>query len=244
MVKGDYVQAEKLIHEALEITRKIKNYWAEANSYAVHANFALAQGKYEDATRSAEKTLARYRELNYIQGIDIPLETLQQIDWSQGKFAESIQYGQEIIASVTGWNVIGHKTYLYLGRAVLSLGNLSQAESYLKQALPAILVKKMGFRLTDLTPHLIGWIALFTKQGKGPASARLIGAVDSTFQQIAPGLIPRERSEYAENCASTRAALGEEGFAAGYAAGKAMTLEEALAWVNENPPLPPLSKGG
>ena len=120
---------------------------------------------------------------------------------------------------------------LFLGHYRMLKGDYSQAEVVMRRAIPSNLWKetRLGWRV--ITPHLLGWIALCRKQGKYPTSARLIGTVDSIYQQIAPGLAPRERSEYEEDRAFTRSALGEDAFAAAFAAGKAMTFEQAITWV-------------
>ena len=229
--KGDYVQAKSLVQEAIEISHKIKNYWSEANFHWKLSELAMVQGNYTEAIHIAEAAISIYRALNNLNMIHGPLEMLQQISWSQGNYAGSLQYAQENIASyMNEWSEFS--IYLYLGRAAISQGDLTQAEVYLRRAiLPDYWRNLTVYWWSLLTPQVLGWIALYRKQKKYPSCARLIGAVDTIYRQITPGLIPRERSEYEDDCAAARAALGEEAFAAALAEGCALTLEQALAWV-------------
>ncbi len=232
MIKGDYLKAEALFMEAIEISRKVKNHWIEAALFDALSGLAMVQGKYEEAINHSEAAILRYRELNYLTQIDGPLQTLQQIAWSQGNYGESIRFAQENFASYARpFTEIG--AYLYLGRVAISQNDLPQAEGYMKRAIPSGIWKEYTFRWVVLTPYLLGWIALFRKQGKYPDCAGLMGTVDSIYRQIAPGLVPRERSEYEEDRALTRSALGEDAFAEAFDEGQAMTLEQAITWVAE-----------
>ncbi len=232
ILKGDYLQAESLINEAIAICSKVKNYWLGATLIAYLSSLALAQGNYQEATDRAKEAITKFRELSYNPQIGGPLETLQQTAWSQGKCEESIQYALELISSSDGqW--VARDTNLYLGRVAISQGDLSQAGVYMKKAISSNLWKGIMNAWNIAIPHLLGWIALFCIQGKYKASAQLIGAVDSFYHQIAPGLVPRERSEYEEDRASIRTVLSEEAFAEAFAAGQAMTLEQAITWVAE-----------
>ena len=68
--------------------------------------------------------------------------------------------------------------------------------------------------IAGLEVFLLGWAALYTQQGKLHQAARLMGAIDKIYQRTKMVLSPRERDENAEALAATRAALGEEAFAA------------------------------
>ena len=231
MYKGDYFQAGLLFQEALDISRKVKNHWYEAAMHSALSTLAMVQENYEEAIQRAEEALKKYRELNFMANIAGPLATLQQIAWSQGKFGESIQYAQEIIQSILENQFNKNRSYLYLGRVAISQGDITQAEVYLRQVIPPNDWRETTEWRKQITQHLLGWIALFRQQSKYPASARLIGTVDSIYQQIAAGLIPRERSEYEEDDAAARAALGDDAFTAAFTEGRALTLEQAVHWL-------------
>ncbi|HEY7063391.1 MAG TPA: tetratricopeptide repeat protein [Chloroflexota bacterium] len=58
--------------------------------------------------------------------------------------------------------------------------------------------------------------------------ARLLGALDVLFARLSFPLSPRQQASHAKYVAAVRAALGEEAFAAAWADGRALTLEESV----------------
>ena len=60
--------------------------------------------------------------------------------------------------------------------------------------------------------------------------ARLLGAVEALLSTVEIQLEPAERAEFVHNTAAVRARLKPEAFAAASAAGRAMTLEQAIEY--------------
>jgi non-specific serine/threonine protein kinase len=76
-----------------------------------------------------------------------------------------------------------------------------------------------------------------TKAGRHTRAARLLGAAD--VQQRASGMVPLviARAVHQDTITATRSVLGEDAFAAAWAEGRAMTLEQAVAYaLGEQPP--------
>ncbi len=65
--------------------------------------------------------------------------------------------------------------------------------------------------------------------GQPESAARLLGAAEAVRQAIGARLPPVERADYEATVQATRAALGDEAFAAARAAGLALTLEQVVA---------------
>jgi hypothetical protein len=61
-------------------------------------------------------------------------------------------------------------------------------------------------------------------------AARLFRAAEELREASGHPLPPVMRAEYERNVAAARAQLGEEAFAAAWAAGRAMTVEQAIAY--------------
>src|SRR5437879_6924151 len=61
-------------------------------------------------------------------------------------------------------------------------------------------------------------------------AARLFGAAEALRAAIDTPLAPGERADYDRYVAATHAALGQEAFAAAWEAGRAMTLDDAMAF--------------
>ncbi len=237
---GDAQRANALLQDAIQFGRMVKNRWKIPSYLLDLGNRALARGEYREAARLANESLLKYRELNYMIGVNISLETLQRIAWSQDEVEKSIRYGQERLDLYSGQNYDPTNFFqqeneinacLYLGRAAISRGDLSQAEMLLRKSIGFILEIEGAFGWFVKIVELLGWIALLTQQGDHLQTARLLGTVEFMYHQTELRYSPRERSEHDENLAACRAALGKETYAVAFAEGQAMTLEQAIGLV-------------
>ena len=83
------------------------------------------------------------------------------------------------------------------------------------------------------TVCLSAYVILASAQRKPDKAARLGGAMEKQIPSIRLEMSPAERAEYDTAVAATRAALGEEAFAAAWAEGQAMTMEQAIEYALE-----------
>src|SRR5439155_2132332 len=74
---------------------------------------------------------------------------------------------------------------------------------------------------------------LYFAQAQQERAVRLCGAVEGLREAIHSPLEPCFRAEYDRNLVAAREALGTEAFAAVWAEGRAMTLEQAVAYALE-----------
>jgi hypothetical protein len=118
-----------------------------------------------------------------------------------------------------------------MGNAFLILGRLAQAEGDVGRA--ASLLRQSVTVYRDLGDQAclsaaVGFLAVLAmRRGAPRRSARLLGAVGPGPAFSLP-LSPDDRRAYAESIAAARAALGEQDFAAAWAEGQAMTLDQAV----------------
>ena len=70
-------------------------------------------------------------------------------------------------------------------------------------------------------------------QDQAARAARLAGAAGALREQLGAPVSPGDRSWYEPAIAHARAALGDAGFTAAQAEGRAMTLEQAIAYAFE-----------
>jgi hypothetical protein len=70
-------------------------------------------------------------------------------------------------------------------------------------------------------------------QGQPQRAACVYGVAEALRDAIGAPLEPSERARYDQSVAAVRAALGGDAFAAAWAAGRAMPLEQALAYASE-----------
>ena len=114
---------------------------------------------------------------------------------------------------------------------MISRGDLSQAKTLLKKTLDSFLQEDHTYWWRLKIELLLAWIALSTQLGDHSRAVRLIGAVDSMYQQTKVSYSPRERTEHQENLDACRSALGEEAFQAAFAEGQVLNLR-ASGWLD------------
>jgi hypothetical protein len=81
---------------------------------------------------------------------------------------------------------------------------------------------------------LEGLAGLAAAEDQAERAARLFGAAEALRAAIGAPLPPGDRVRCHRGLALTRAALGEEAFAAAWAAGRAMSLNQATAYALED----------
>jgi tetratricopeptide (TPR) repeat protein len=113
-----------------------------------------------------------------------------------------------------------------MGRALLEQGQLDEAALQLNESL------RLRYRLGDLPGvafSLEGLADLARRRGDVARAARLWGAAEALRAQLKAPLSPMEQPSYQQIVAESRAALGEGDFAAAWAAGAGLSVEEAVA---------------
>jgi non-specific serine/threonine protein kinase len=104
-------------------------------------------------------------------------------------------------------------------------GEYARAAALLAESLR--LVSDLGAR--DLLAHLLeglAWVGMAL--GQPGRAARLGGAAKAVRGALHMPLVDADRGEHERVVATMRAALGEEGFAAAWAEGHTLSLEEAV----------------
>jgi hypothetical protein len=71
---------------------------------------------------------------------------------------------------------------------------------------------------------------LALNQGQAKRAARLLGAADALREAIGTALSPAQLATHTLDVARVRSALGDDRFAAAWAEGRAMTLEQAIEY--------------
>ena len=233
-IQGEYAEARTLVQEALGAARRVKNRWLVALLQNYLAQVALSEGDYPGAIRQAQEAIDQFRAINYLNMLDGPWGNLQQAAWAIGDFENSRRYAREIVTAFPGMPPMIY-TNLYLGRVALSQQDIALAAACLRESYSPTLWKEFsGAGWLDSIPLKLGGIRLFVLQEHFRAAAFLIGSVDDLYRRASGGCIKRERSEYEEDYAATRAALGEEDFRAACAPGAGLDFDQVRPWFLAN----------
>ena len=78
--------------------------------------------------------------------------------------------------------------------------------------------------------HLVGLAGVEAEEDRAERAARLLGAATAVLQRVGFPLPPHYQREQDRAQQQAQAALDEAGFAAAWAIGRAMTLEQAIEY--------------
>jgi len=112
-----------------------------------------------------------------------------------------------------------------MGSAALAQGHLTQARTCLEESLT---ISQELNRKDQVFGCFVGLGVLASRQGRPTQAAQLLGASEGLFGQV-PFLIAGFRSYCYRQIEDLRPQLHDAAFAAAWAEGRAMTLEQALA---------------
>jgi predicted ATPase len=224
LFQGEYQRARLLVQESITIARRLRTRSPEAWNWLILLEIARAEGSYSEGNSYAETALAISRYHNDTGRILLGLWMQGENLWSMGDLGRAKRCADETLEMCqenSFFREIGH--YL-LGRVALTAGRLADAEAHLGEAIQWMHgLTSQGQKAN----HLMGWVVLFARQEKFLLAARIAGAIDPLVQSWYKELSPFERSEYESALEIVRSSLPRGDFAAAWAEGKEMTLDQA-----------------
>jgi predicted ATPase/class 3 adenylate cyclase/Tfp pilus assembly protein PilF len=224
--QGDYGTARALLEESLAISRELGDKVGIATSLNGLGNMAYNQGDYGTARVLYEESLAINRELGHKQGIAMALFNLGRMARRSGDYAQA----HRLLAECLEWHIqLGIKggSLAEFGWLAADMGDAAQARQWFEQALREH--RETG-EPRETAEDLEGLAHLARLQSDWERAARLWGAAQSLREAIGTPPLPEERKEDERDQAAVREALGEAAFAAAWAEGRAMTLEQAIEY--------------
>ncbi len=218
--------------KALAIYRELENEhdvaWALIQ---LAAQWIGEKGGYEAAGPVCREGLAMLREMEDEAGVAQALNVLGELARTDGHEELARGYYEEALSIA---RAIGDRL-----REVLQLQNLGllaqrveaygEAEAWFREAVVA--AGDLGNRYT--VAHALKSLVGAYARTRPERAARLIGAGERVFDEL--GALPDrgDREVFEENKVAAREELGEEAFAAALARGRAMSVEEAVAFALE-----------
>jgi tetratricopeptide (TPR) repeat protein len=230
----EFERANALFQEALEIARHVGLNWAITFSLINLGRVAADQGETASAHALLSDALARARSNEQKQMSAYALIDLCRVAYEQGDDARSREYVEEalVVLRPAGerWSIADalHLRGLLLARQ----GDLDAARAALEESL------SLGREVKEprwIARALHGLGRLAAAEGKWERAARLWGAAEARRAAASLPTPSRDRAERARELAAARATLGDAPFAAAWATGQTLTLEEALAEAGLDP---------
>jgi predicted ATPase/class 3 adenylate cyclase len=222
-----YDQAKARFHESLAAFRAAGDNWGVAASLNCLGEAMQHRGDNAEATPLLKESLTLCREIGDKWLSAYPVRILGIIAAYGGHYEAATALLEESLAieRETGDKFGMAQSQSTLGNIASHQGNFERATSLLKESI--ILRKELGSKL-GLAECLERLGAVAGGQRRPDRAVRLFGAAEALRQSIGSPLPDADRGDYDRNVNAARAVLGEDAFAAGWAAGRAMTLEQAI----------------
>jgi tetratricopeptide (TPR) repeat protein len=225
--QGDYDRAETLWQDALALFRELGNLTGVAYSYGNLGLAADARSDYEGATASYEEALRLFRKLDNRTHVAYMLHNLGLIAHFQEDYHRATALYEEALALEREQ---GHQTSIAmtlgnLGLLAFAQGDYARARALQEDALalwPFITNKPWLARGVE---HF-ALIAAATNEPE--RAARLFGAAAGLRARLGSTLPPNDQEFNERYIAQAQEQISADVFAAAWAEGEAMALEEAI----------------
>jgi tetratricopeptide (TPR) repeat protein len=173
--------------------------------------------------------LALKRMLGDSLGIAVAFNSLGMVAWRQGDVERARSLLEESLARsralrarhVTAWALAD------FARIAASQGDAEQATKLLEESLA--ICREIGEQ-TDIAWCLGELGSVATIQGLAQRAARLFGAMEAMHEAMGVVLSPVDRADYERAVVVARAQIDESMWAAAWAEGQAMSLDQVIAY--------------
>ncbi len=226
--QGDSARAESLYTQGLELRRALNDQWGIASSLNNLGAAVFAQGDYVRAAHLYDESLSLYWQLGDHWSIASTLNNLGETRRRLGDGAQARALFEQSLELRRG---LGDQRGVAL--VLFNWANLALDErNWAKTA--ALLTESMtllqaGHNLSDLAGCLERYALLQARRGQPKSAARLYGAAEALRRVLGAPLPVADRLEYDQGLAEVHAQLESGSFAAAWAIGQTLTVDQAVA---------------
>jgi predicted ATPase len=225
--QGDLERGRASADELLALAAETDSTWARAIGVGIAGLVAIKRGDWDSAAQLHAETARLARELGDSWLLSIAVNNLGFVALSRGEYERALELFEESLSigrELQDKDLLS-RAFTNLGFTKLMLGDVERARSLLRDAL--IAGREIG-HVEGFTYGFVGLGAAYAREDPARA-ARLIGRADMLCEEMASDLAQLEGRVRDEAEAELRAELGDDAYAAVYAEGRALALEDALA---------------
>jgi DNA-binding CsgD family transcriptional regulator len=225
-VQGDWAAGRTFGEQSVAIFRELQEPWFLGMALYF---LGLATTDPEQARTHFEESLALVRAVGDGWELGSPLRGLGLVAYQMGDYALGGHLLEDALAchrdNADAWSVpvVLHD----LGYVALEQGDLRRAAALFAECL--VLTERLG-NAPRCGLILVGLAGVAIREGQAVRAARLFGAAEAVRDASGIALEVTDRGTYDHHVAITRRALGADLFAAAWAQGRAMPLEQAIAY--------------
>jgi predicted ATPase/DNA-binding SARP family transcriptional activator len=225
--QGDYQNAKRFYEASLALRQELEDRRGITVALNNLGLVARNLGDYARATELLQQSVAQCQELEDRAGIAYALTSLGEVARCQGNYRQAAAFYEQ---GIVLWRELGNNegiaTSLHnLGHVALYQQDYQQAAGRFRESLAHF--QELGNKRC-IALCLAGLAGTASMTGQPERAVRLFGAAQALHETIGAHLEPADRAEHERNRAAAYAQLDETAVDAAYAAGRAMTLEQAI----------------
>lgn len=233
--QGDFANANALLESSLELFRKLEDNWGIAFALNELGRVSREFGNYDKARAFLEQSLALYTKLGdkrymarSMANLGAILEREGEYHGAQKLYEESLSLSRQL-----GERMMVSALLVAVGIVKARLGLMDEARVAMAESL--YLSKEIGETeaIVDCLEELASWAC---KKGESDRAAKLLGAAQTVRESIHLPVPPAYRADVQRDLASAKSALGDRVFNEEILRGKAMSLDEVIAFALEQRP--------
>jgi predicted ATPase len=230
---GKDKEAHPLLKEAQALFQEQGISYMRAITLVHLGNVALGLGDPAEAGDWLAQAHVLFREIGEEWGLSFVLNNLAEVARVQGNYDQAGRYYEESEAMLRATGDKGD-----LARFVHSLGYVAmhkhdheRAEAQFRESL--LMFRKLGNK-RGIAECIAGFAGLRARQGSPQIGAKMLGAAETLLYANGAAWWPADRVEVEKTRAILQSSLSEKEFAAEWAAGQGMTLEQAIDFVSND----------
>jgi len=225
--QGDYGRAMALHGESLALARELGDQKGIAQALLGRGLATMWQGDFDATTALFEESLELSRELEDKRFMAITLANMGVVAQRKRDYAKSVALCEE---SLTMFRTLGTKRWIALslrlmGHAVRLQGDLEKAEGVYRESLALFGETRDKWIATEC---IEGLALVASAQGKHERAARFMGVAEAARETFGITMPRPEAGGQEYFWAAIRERPEGTAFAAAWAEGRAMTLEQAI----------------
>ncbi|HRW06895.1 MAG TPA: tetratricopeptide repeat protein [Caldilineaceae bacterium] len=227
--QGEYAAARTCYEESLALQKEISDQSGIAGVLNSLGRLHHDLGDNAAAQSLLQQSLALYRSIGETAGtasthndLGWVSQSLGDLDAAQTLHEESLSM-QRALGQPLQIAIVRH----YLATLACRQGDGTRARDYFQESL--LIVRDLGEQYW-IEQALRAIALLFWQEEKIMVTAQLLSAAEAFRQQLAAPIPPRASAAYGQMLTAVQEGLGEEAFATAWAIGRAMPLEQAVAW--------------
>ncbi|MFN8496646.1 MAG: adenylate/guanylate cyclase domain-containing protein [Anaerolineae bacterium] len=232
-ISGQVALAESFLEEAILVARQSGNKLALGMALGTQAQFVLMhRGEIGRVQANLEESARLAREAGSAWGTAMADLGLAELAAARGDWTEAETRAQEakgLYAQIRDPLMV-NASHSRLAHVARRAGRLDEAVSIYRHTIVAF--EEMG-QLPAVAHELECCAFIARAQGDPVRAARLLGAAEALRERVGVRMTGMERVEYDDDVAALRGQLPSAEFDAAWAAGRRMTLDDAVAYALE-----------